>query len=63
MWPFTYLNQPSMIFSRAHRGKGWEYIVGRLKVTAEAFPSSPLNTPTIIEGADTVLHPRTGATS
>ena len=43
-----------------HRGRGRAYIALRLKLTAEAFPSGPPNVAAIVEGADTILDPRTG---
>ena len=44
----------------AHRGRGRAYIAVRLKLTAEAFPSGPPNIAALVEGADTILDPRTG---
>jgi hypothetical protein len=41
---------------------GRAYIAARLKITAEAFPSGPPNLAAIVEGSDTILDPRTGAT-
>ena len=49
-------------WTSAHRGQGRAYIAVRLKITAEAFPSGPPNIAAIVEGADTILDPRTGAT-
>ncbi|MDI3307706.1 MAG: phage tail protein [Acetobacteraceae bacterium] len=49
-------------WTAAHRGRGRAYIAVRLKLTAEAFPSGPPNIAAIVEGADTILDPRTGAT-
>ena len=49
-------------WTAAHRGQGRAYIAVRLKITAEAFPSGPPNMAAIVEGADTILDPRTGAT-
>ncbi|MBX6747905.1 MAG: hypothetical protein IRY87_38210, partial [Acetobacteraceae bacterium] len=43
-----------------HRGRGRAYIAVRLKLTAEAFPAGPPNIAAIVEGADTILDPRTG---
>jgi hypothetical protein len=45
-----------------HRGRGRAYVAVRLKLTAEAFPAGPPNIAAIVEGADTILDPRTGAT-
>lgn len=45
-----------------HRGRGRAYVSVRIKITAEAFPSGPPNLAAIVEGADTILDPRTGAT-
>jgi hypothetical protein len=45
-----------------HRGRGRAYVAVRLKITAEAFPSGPPNIAALVEGADTILDPRTGAT-
>ncbi|MFL1464418.1 hypothetical protein ACI6QG_19615, partial [Roseococcus sp. DSY-14] len=44
-----------------HRGLGRAYVAVRLKITAEAFPSGPPNIAALVEGADTILDPRTGA--
>jgi hypothetical protein len=44
-----------------HRGRGRAYVAVRLKITAEAFPSGPPNIAALVEGADTILDPRTGA--
>ena len=49
-------------WTAAHRGRGRAYIAVRLKITAEAFPSGPPNMAAIVEGADTILDPRTGLT-
>jgi len=49
-------------WTAAHRGQGRAYIAVRLKITAEAFPSGPPNMAAIVEGADTILDPRTGLT-
>jgi len=43
-----------------HRGRGRAYVAVRLKLTAEAFPAGPPNIAAIVEGADTILDPRTG---
>jgi hypothetical protein len=43
-----------------HRGRGRAYVAVRLKITAEAFPSGPPNIAALVEGADTILDPRTG---
>ncbi|WP_229678222.1 phage tail protein, partial [Caldovatus sediminis] len=45
-----------------HRGRGRAYVAVRLKITAEAFPAGPPNIAALVEGADTILDPRTGAT-
>jgi hypothetical protein len=45
-----------------HRGRGRAYVAVRLKITAEAFPSGPPNIAALVEGADSILDPRTGAT-
>lgn len=47
-------------WTAAHRGRGRAYVAVRLKLTAEAFPSGPPNIAAIVEGADTILDPRTG---
>ncbi len=47
-------------WTSAHRGRGRAYIAVRLKLTAEAFPAGPPNIAAIVEGADTILDPRTG---
>jgi hypothetical protein len=47
-------------WTAAHRGRGRAYIAVRLKLTAEAFPSGPPNIAALVEGADTILDPRTG---
>jgi hypothetical protein len=44
-----------------HRGRGRAYVALRLKITAEAFPAGPPNIAALVEGADTILDPRTGA--
>ncbi|MCX7685744.1 MAG: phage tail protein, partial [Acetobacteraceae bacterium] len=44
-----------------HRGRGRAYLALRLKLRPEAFPSGPPNIAAIVEGADTILDPRTGA--
>jgi hypothetical protein len=44
-----------------HRGRGRAYLALRLKLRPEAFPSGPPNVAAIVEGADTILDPRTGA--
>ncbi|MGG5890221.1 phage tail protein [Falsiroseomonas sp. HC035] len=49
-------------WTSAHRGQGRAYIAVRLKITAEAFPAGPPNMAAIVEGADTILDPRTGIT-
>jgi hypothetical protein len=49
-------------WTAAHRGQGRAYIAARLKLRPEAFPSGPPNIAAIVEGADTILDPRTGAT-
>ncbi|GIX10382.1 phage tail protein [Elioraea sp.] len=45
-----------------HRGRGRAYLAVRLKLKAAVFPSGPPNVSAIVDGADTVLDPRTGAT-
>jgi hypothetical protein len=45
-----------------HRGRSRSYVALRLKITAEAFPAGPPNIAALVEGADTILDPRTGAT-
>jgi hypothetical protein len=45
-----------------HRGRGRAYVAVRVKITAEAFPSGPPNIAALVEGADTILDPRTGTT-
>ncbi len=47
-------------WTAAHRGRGRAYVAVRLKLTAEAFPAGPPNIAAIVEGADTILDPRTG---
>jgi hypothetical protein len=42
-----------------HRGRGRAYVSLRLKLRPEAFPSGPPNVAAIVEGADTILDPRT----
>jgi hypothetical protein len=42
-----------------HRGRGRAYVALRLKLRPEAFPSGPPNVAAIVEGADTILDPRT----
>jgi hypothetical protein len=49
-------------WTAAHRGRGRAHIAVRLKIKAEAFPSGPPNIAALVEGADTILDPRTGAT-
>lgn len=49
-------------WTAAHRGRGRAYLAVRLKITAEAFPSGPPNIAAIVDGADTIFDPRTGAT-
>ncbi|MFN6954737.1 MAG: phage tail protein [Acetobacteraceae bacterium] len=44
-----------------HRGRGRAYLALRLKLRPEAFPSGPPNVAAIVEGADNILDPRTGA--
>lgn len=44
-----------------HRGRGRAYLALRLKLRPEAFPSGPPNIAAIVEGADTIRDPRTGA--
>jgi len=44
-----------------HRGRGRAYLALRLKLRPKAFPSGPPNVAAIVEGADTILDPRTGA--
>ncbi|GIX10680.1 phage tail protein [Elioraea sp.] len=44
-----------------HRGRGRAHLALRLKLRPEAFPSGPPNVAAIVEGADTILDPRTGA--
>ncbi len=44
-----------------HRGRGRAYVALRLKIIAEAFPAGPPNIAALVEGADTILDPRTGA--
>jgi hypothetical protein len=45
-----------------HRGRGRAYLAVRLKLKNAAFPSGPPNVSAIVDGADTILDPRTGAT-
>ncbi|MCQ4163065.1 phage tail protein, partial [Roseomonas sp. GC11] len=45
-----------------HRGRGRAYLVARLKITAEAFPSGPPNLSAIVEGNDQIYDPRDGST-
>jgi hypothetical protein len=47
-------------WTAAHRGRGRAYIALRLKLRPEAFPNGPPNVAAIVEGADTILDPRTG---
>jgi len=47
-------------WTAAHRGRGRAYLALRLKLRPEAFPNGPPNVAAIVEGADTVLDPRTG---
>ena len=44
-----------------HRGRGRAYLALRLKLRPEAFPFGPPNVAAIVEGADTILDPRSGA--
>lgn len=45
-----------------HRGRGRAYLAVRLKLKAAVFPSGPPNVSAIVDGADTILDPRTGTT-
>ncbi len=49
-------------WTAAHRGQGRAYLAVRLKLRPEAFPSDAPSLSAIVEGADTILDPRTGAT-
>ncbi|WPB83652.1 phage tail protein [Sediminicoccus rosea] len=49
-------------WTAAHRGQGRAYLAVRLKLRPEAFPSGAPSLSAIVEGADTILDPRTGAT-
>jgi hypothetical protein len=42
-----------------HRGRGRAYVAVRLKITAQAFPSGPPNISALVQGASTILDPRT----
>ncbi|MBS7789419.1 hypothetical protein KTR66_05405 [Roseococcus sp. SDR] len=48
-------------WTAAHRGAGRAYMALRLKITPEAFPSGPPNMAALVEGADTIRDPRSGA--
>jgi hypothetical protein len=47
-------------WTAAHRGQGRAYLAVRLKLRPEAFPSGAPSLSAIVEGADTILDPRTG---
>jgi hypothetical protein len=49
-------------WTTAHRGQGRAYLAVRLKLRPEAFPSGAPSLSAIVEGADTILDPRSGAT-
>jgi hypothetical protein len=46
-----------------HRGRGRAYVAVRLKITAQAFPSGPPNIAALVQGANSILDPRTNTTS
>ncbi len=45
-----------------HRGRGRAYVAVRLKITAQAFPSGPPNISALVQGANTILDPRSNTT-
>ena len=45
-----------------HRGRGRAYVAVRLKITAQAFPSGPPNIAALVQGANSILDPRTNTT-